>query len=313
MHLKPANFDLESKTQTGLLMGESVREKSRYLDYWELTKPRLSMLSVITAIVGYLAALPTRDPGVLTTLIFGTSLAAGGAAALNQWMERVADAKMVRTRGRPLPAGLVTPEAALVFGLVLCLSGDLLLYVGVNGLAALLAVITQVAYLLAYTPLKKLTPWCTEVGAIPGALPPLIGWAAAESGISTLGWILFAILLFWQIPHFMALAWTFRKDYAQAGFPMGSVIDPSGRRIARQSFLFTSLLFACSLLPAFLGFTTVFYTCLATVLGLWFLFAATRFLLAIDRGKAARRLFLASIAYLPILLGGLVLDRLLLG
>ena len=312
MNLKPARFQYESKTETGLLLGESVREKSRYLDYWELTKPRLTMLSVITAIVGYLAALPIRDSSVLTILIIGTSLAAGGAAALNQWMERAADAKMVRTRGRPIPTGQVTPEAALVFGLILCLSGDLLLYAGVNWLAALLALVTQIAYLLAYTPLKKLTPWCTEVGAIPGALPPLIGWAAAESGISTLGWILFAILLFWQIPHFMALAWTFRDDYAKAGFRMGSVVDPTGGRIARQAFIFTLLLTASSFLPAFFGFTTIFYTSLAAVLGLWFLFTATRFLLAIDRELAARKLFWASIAYLPILLGGLVFDRLLL-
>ena len=312
MNLKPARFQYESKTGTGLLIGEATREKSRYSDYWELTKPRLSMLSVITAIVGYLAALPVREPGVLASLIIGTSLAAGGAAALNQWAERVADAKMVRTRGRPIPAGLVTPEAALIFGLFLCLAGDLLLVAGVNILAASLALATQAAYLLAYTPLKKHTPWCIEVGAIPGALPPLIGWAAAESGISTLGWILFAILLFWQIPHFMALAWTYRKDYARAGFPMGSVTDPSGNGIARQSFIFTILLFGCSLLPALLGFTTIFYTSLAIVTGLWFLYAATRFLFTQDRDRAARKLFLASIAYLPILLGGLVLDRLLL-
>ncbi len=312
MNLKPASFQYESKTETGILLGDAVREKSRYSDYWELTKPRLSMLSVITAIVGYLAALPVREPGVLASLIFGTSLAAGGAAALNQWMERVADAKMVRTQGRPIPSGMVTPEAALIFGLILCLAGDVLLFAGVNLLAALLALVTQVAYLLAYTPLKKHTPWCLEVGAIPGALPPLIGWAAAESGISTLGWILFAILLFWQIPHFMALAWTYRKDYARAGFPMGSVIDPSGNRIARQSFLFTLLLFVGSMMPALLGFTTMFYTVLAMVTGTWFLLAATRFLFSNDREWAARKLFLASIAYLPILLGGLVLDRLLL-
>lgn len=312
MSSKQASYRFNSKAQAGVLIGETVERKSVLLEYFELTKPRLSMLSVITAIVGYLAALPDRNALVMMSLVLGTSLAAGGAAALNQWMEREADARMVRTRQRPLPAGTVSPVMALALGLVLCFAGDVLLLIGVNWLAALLAAITQISYLIAYTPLKQRTPWCTEVGAIPGALPPLIGWAGAEGGISALGWILFAILLFWQIPHFMALAWTYRKDYEQGGFPMGSVVDPSGKRIARESFGCTLLLMAVSLLPFVLGFTTLFYAVVAGICGLWFLHRSVKFLSPADRSPAARKLFTASIAYLPIVLGALVIDRILL-
>lgn len=305
----PSEVNSSAHTRTDSAVGS----KNHLLEYWELTKPRLSLLSVITAIVGYLAALPSRESWVLLVVIFGTSLAAGGAAVLNQWMERKADAKMVRTRRRPIPSGTVSSEAALLYGLLLCVSGDIVLWLWANWLAGTLAILTQLSYLLVYTPLKKRTPWCTHTGALPGAIPPLIGWAAVEGRISLLGWILFAILFFWQIPHFMSLAWTYRRDYASAGFPMSSVIDPSGRRASLQSLLFTVLLILSSLLPSLYGYTTFSYTLVALGVGSWLLFHAIRFLDEEVRDRFARSLFITSIAYLPILLSTLVVDRILLG
>lgn len=311
MRNEPSSLQYEAESRSTVIADSSSESRFLIHEFWELTKPRLSLLSVITAIVGYLAALPQGASTTLVSLVFGTCLAAGGAAVLNQWMEWEADARMVRTRQRPIPAGEITPEAALLYGLILCVAGSLILWTCVNRVSALLAIFTQVSYLLAYTPLKKRTPWCTQIGAIPGAMPPLIGWAAAEGNISTLGWILFAILLFWQIPHFMAIAWTFREDYATAGFTIFSVVDPSGKRISRQSFICTLLLIACSLLPAAFGYTSIFYMLVAVPAGAWILYHAGFFLLAGKRDKFARSLFFVSIAYLPILLGALVVDRML--
>ena len=303
---------MNSETSAELLAGEKVESKSHLLALLELTRPRLSMLSVITAIVGYLAAQPQRDLSLLAYLILGTSLAAGGAAALNQWIERDADARMERTRNRPLPSGAVSPGLATAYGLALCIGGDLLLLVGVNGLAAFLALLTQLSYLLAYTPLKKHTPLSAEFGTIPGAIPPLIGWAAAEGGISLLGWLLFAIMVCWQIPHFMAIAWTHRQDYAKAGFQMSTVVEPSGRRSARKSLVFTIGLLVTSLLPTLFGYTTIYYAFVAVAAGLWMLHRALRFCRSEIRDEAARQLFLTSIGYLPLLFAALVLDRWLL-
>ena len=312
MRLKTTHFRYEPKATTNILVSDQAQARATWLDYWELTKPRLSLLSVITAIVGYLVALPQKDASVLVNLIAGTTLAAGGAAVLNQWLEHEADARMARTWKRPIPAGAIAPAPALVFGLILCASGDAILWAAVNSLAAGLAIATQVSYLLIYTPLKKYTPWSTEVGAIPGALPPLIGWAGAKADISLLGWILFAILLCWQIPHFMAIAWTYREDYREAGFPVVSTIDRSGHRCARQALVFTVLLLISSLLPSVLGFATLFYTAIAGISGAWFLYRAICFQNAAKRESAAKRLFVASITYLPIVLAALVFDRLLL-
>ena len=309
---RPCRYQFEAETRTPVASNSIVASKSTALEFWELTKPRLSLLAVITAIVGYLTALQNREPIVLVALIFGTSLAAGGVGALNQFMEREADSRMARTRGRPIPSGSLTPGTALVFGLILCGAGNIALWLCVNQLSALLAVLTQITYLLAYTPLKKRTPWCTHVGAIPGSIPPLIGWAAAEGTISTLGWILFSILLFWQIPHFMAIAWTYRDDYSRAGFPIASVTDPTGNVVSWQSLVTTILLVTCSLLPTALQFTSTFYSLIATIAGIWFLYYSICFLSRNYRDRAARRLFIVSIAYLPILLGALVVDRIFL-
>lgn len=278
-------------------------------EFWELTKPRLSFLSVITALVGYLVALPERNWGLLGALMLGTSLAAGGAGALNQWWEREQDAKMVRTRNRPIPSGIVPPKVAFIYGMTLSILGCFILHWGTNSLATWLTVLTLISYVLVYTPLKLLSSWCTEIGTIPGALPPLIGWAAAAGNLSTLGWILFAILVTWQMPHFMAIAWMYRKDYAKAQFPMLSVKDLTGKNVAMHALVYTLLLVACSILPTFLGFTTWLYGAMAIISGVYFTKLAWTFYTANQRELPARRLFIASVIYLPILLAALVVDR----
>ncbi|MDQ8194252.1 heme o synthase [Coraliomargarita sp. SDUM461004] len=282
--------------------------RSRVNGYYELTKPRLSFMSVITAIIGYLSADPQRDFGTLASLLIGTSLAAGGAAVLNQWLEREADAQMVRTKDRPIPSGQIAPYNALMFGMGLSIFGTYLLYAGANPLAGLITAATVASYVLLYTPLKKLTTWNTLIGAIPGALPPLIGWAAAEGKISTLGWILFAILFLWQMPHFFAIAWTYRKDYKQGGFIMLSNTDADGTIVARQAFVFAVALVLSTLLPTLLGYASWGYGSIAIIAGCYILRPAWTFLKAEIRDTAARRLFIASIFYLPALLIPLVLD-----
>lgn len=282
--------------------------RERLNGYYELTKPRLSFMSVVTAIIGYLAADPSRDLGVLASLIIGTSLAAGGAAVLNQWLEREADAKMVRTKDRPIPSGQIVPYNALMYGLGLSIFGSYLLYAGANPLAGLLTATTVASYVLLYTPLKSLTTWNTLIGAIPGALPPLIGWAAAEGRISTLGWILFAVLFLWQMPHFFAIAWTYRKDYLKGGFVMLSNADENGSAVARQSFAFAIALVISTLLPTLLGYASLGYGAVAVIAGCYILRPAWLFLNAEKRDASARRLFITSIFYLPALLIPLVLD-----
>jgi len=282
--------------------------RARLEDFYELTKPRLSFLSVITAVVGYLAADPSRNFSVLISLLIGTSLAAGGAAVLNQWLEREADAKMVRTRSRPIPAGRINPTHAFIYGMSLSVVGCYLLYTGANLLAGTLTAATIASYVLLYTPLKRLTTWNTLVGSIPGALPPLIGWAAAEGRISTLGWILFAILFLWQMPHFFAIAWTHRKDYAEGGFVMLSNADANGRKVAVQAFVFCLALVISTLLPAILGYASWVYGAIATIAGIYILRPSIAFLNESNRDVAARKLFFASIFYLPALLFPLVLD-----
>ena len=283
--------------------------KALFADYVELTKPRLSSLSVLTALVGYLAARPAHEGWKLVFAVAGTACAAGGAAALNQYMEWDTDALMRRTADRPIPSGKVATGSAFVLGWGLCVAGLAILYGEVNGLSAFFALLTMVCYLALYTQAKKRSPWATEIGALAGALPPLIGWAAAEGKISALGWILFGVLLFWQIPHFMAIAWLYRSDYAAAHFPMLSVRDGSGRQVARWSLVSAILLVAVSLLPTLLGFASAYYLVVALVVGVWFVGRAVAFLRPAGRESAARSLFFASLAYLPIQLVMLVADR----
>ncbi|HLP01876.1 MAG TPA: heme o synthase [Opitutaceae bacterium] len=289
----------------------AVAPSTPWRDCLELTKPGLSLLSVLTALAGYFAARPEIALRTLLALALGTTLCAGGAAALNQFLEADTDARMRRTRERPLPAGRLPSGAAFVLGTGLCFVGVALLLSLVNGLAAACAGLTIITYLALYTPAKRTSRWSTEIGAVAGAFPPLIGWTAAENALGPLGWILFGVLLFWQIPHFMAIAWLCRDDYAAAGFPMLAVRDSGGRRVARYAFVAALLLGALGLAPAALGLSSWAYGAAATLLGGWFAQVAWRFMRGEKTASAARRLFFVSIIDLPLLLGALVADRVL--
>lgn len=286
-----------------------VPPKPVFGDYLELTKPRLSLLSVLTTLVGYVTARPPWVPVEFISLMVGTCLAAGGVAALNQWLEADTDAKMRRTADRPIPTGKVPTGSAFVLGMLMCMTSLGLMFIKVNGIATLFTLLTIFAYLAWYTPAKRWSRWSTEIGAIAGALPPLIGWSAAEGGVSALGWILFGVLFFWQVPHFMAIAWYYRRDYATVHFPMLPVRDEKGGRVAAWSFINTLLLLAVSVLPAFLGLASVYYAGIALAAGLWFLWRAVVFLKPEGRDQAARKLFFASLLYLPVTLIALVVDR----
>jgi protoheme IX farnesyltransferase len=286
---------------------------SSWRDLLDLTKPRLSLLSVLTTLVGYAAARPGWHAREFAFLCLGTCACAGGVAAVNQWMESDTDARMDRTAGRPLPSGRLPGGNAFVLGWGLTACGLGCIFAQVNGLAAFFALATVVSYLALYTPAKRESPWATEIGAIAGAFPPLIGWAAAEGGrihVGALGWILFGILTTWQIPHFMAIAWTYRQDYAKVNFPMLTTRDPDGGRVARWSLVNTVAVVALCLLPSLLGLTTPGYAVVTAVLGAWFLTRALAFLRPAGRDANARKLFLCSIAWLPLQLGALVIDRL---
>jgi protoheme IX farnesyltransferase len=280
-------------------------------DYLELTKPRLSLLSVLTALVGYYSARPEHGWARPAWLALGTSLAAGGVAALNQMIESETDARMQRTASRPIPAGKIPDGSAYVLGWAMCFAALVIIFTQVGKLAALFTLLTIASYLGWYTPAKRSSRWSTEIGAIAGAFPPLIGWSAAEGGVGPLGWILFGILFFWQIPHFMAIAWIYRRDYSAVSFPMLPVRDDSGSKVAGWSLVAAALLVALTLAPAFLGLTTRWYAGAAAVAGAWFLWRAAAFTRTDGRDKSARRLFNASLAYLPAVLGALVADRLI--
>jgi len=281
---------------------------------YELTKPRLSLLSVFTASLGYLVREPLQaDLSIFVSLTIGTALAAGGAASLNQWMERREDALMARTASRPLPAGLVSPEFAVFFGIALSFLGLYILWAGTNPWAAILTLATLAVYLLLYTPLKKRSPYATEIGAVSGALPPLIGWVAAEGAPTTYGWILFGILFTWQLPHFMAIAWNFRDDYSKGGFKLHQLGDSDGRALARKSLFYSVLLTAFVFSPYFLPLQQstpgTFYLASALFLSLYLLIPAFRFLISANRDQSAKKLFFVTIIYLPLLLAALVIDR----
>ena len=278
-------------------------------DFAELVKARLTLLVLLTTAVGYyLAAVPPINPLALFHAVFGTALAAAGAAALNQWWERRLDALMHRTMTRPIPAGRMLPRDALILGCLLSVAGVIYLTLKCNPLSAGLAAATIIIYIFAYTPLKRVSTFNTLVGAIPGAIPPMVGWAAASGRLEPGAWSLFAILFCWQLPHFFAIAWMYREDYARAGFEMISKDDDSGARSASQSVLFCILLLFISGSPAFLKVVNYNYLTVELILNGLFIFAAMRFLrtqLPVD----ARRLFLTSIIYLPLLLAALVFTK----
>lgn len=275
----------------------------------ELAKARLTLLVVITTFVGFLlASRPPLDWWLLLHSVIGTALLASGASALNQWLERRLDALMERTQDRPLPSGRMQPRTALILGLTGSLAGLVQLLVAVNGMTALLGVLTLAAYVVIYTPLKTITPFNTIVGAIPGAMPPLMGWVAARGEINAAGWTLFAVQFFWQLPHFLAIAWLYRDDYARAGFRMLPIVDPDGRQTGFHAVSHTLGLLTVSLAPVALGMAGVAYLLAAVLLGAGFLILAIRFARRLDR-LAARALFLASIIYLPALLAVMVWDK----
>jgi len=267
------------------------------------------LLVLLTTAVGfYLASESPVDYRALVHTVFGTAAAAAGAAALNQWWERRADALMHRTRTRPIPAGRMSPLQALTLGAALSVFGVVYLAIICNAVSAALAAITIVVYIFAYTPLKRASTANTAVGAIPGAIPPMIGWAAARGDVDVGAWSLFVIVFLWQLPHFFAIAWMCRDDYSRAGFRMISSDDSSGERSASQSVFFCILLLVLAGLPAFVGIVNYVYEAIELVLGGLFVAVAMRFL-RLRTASAARLLFIASIAYLPLLLGALVLTK----
>jgi protoheme IX farnesyltransferase len=278
-----------------------ARRASGLTDYIALTKPRLNFLVVATSAAGYyLGATAGIDQLSMVEAVAGTALVAGGAAVLNQLYERDTDALMRRTRLRPLPAGRVAPADARIFGLALSAAGLTLLAARANWLSAALALATLLTYLLIYTPMKRRTPLSTIVGALPGALPALIGWTASHGSIDRSGAALFAIVFCWQLPHFMAIAWLYREDYAKAGFPMLPVIDPDGTRAGKQAVYWAVLLVLASLEPTLSGLAGRTYFAVALVLGAALFGLAVRF--AADRNEGtARALFYGSITYLPLL------------
>ena len=299
--------DVRAEIAPAALAG--VRRQSNLGDYVALTKPRLNFLVVLTSAAGYyLGALSSINLWQMTQAVVGTALVAGGAAVLNQVYERDTDALMRRTLGRPLPDHRVTAGDATIFGLALALAGIALLALGANLLAALLALATLFVYLMVYTPMKRRSPVATLVGAVPGALPALIGWAAARGAATTGGWILFAIVFLWQIPHFMAIAWMYREDYRSAGFPMLPVIEPDGRRTGRQALLFAAALLPVSLAPTFVGLSGWIYFSIALALSISLLILSIRF--AATRSEtSARWLFFGSITYLPLIWAAMILNH----
>lgn len=287
-----------------------IKERNRHAaDFAELVKARLTFLVLVTTAVGYyLGAKSPVSVGGLIHTVFGTALAAGGAAALNQWWERTFDALMHRTQTRPLPAGRMKPAHAAVIGIVLSVSGVAYLAFAANLLSAILAAVTVLIYLFAYTPLKRISVTNTLVGAVPGAIPPLIGWAAARGTLTWQAWSLFAIMFCWQMPHFFAIAWMYREDYARAGFRMLSNSGADGKRSGRQALVFAVLLINASCLPAFLRLSSPTFLALEILLSVGFAVIAGRFAFHRDR-RNARLLFLTSIIYLPALLLVLVLTK----
>lgn len=286
------------------------KQRPLVLDLWDLLKPEISFLVTISALGGFMLGSPgDMDGALLCAMLFGTALTAGGVGALNHYLERGFDATMKRTANRPLPSGRVHPTVALVFGVSITTAGVGLLFFFTNLLTAALAALTVVLYLAVYTPLKRRTTYNTLVGTIPGALPALGGWAAATGNLGLGGWTIFAILMFWQMPHFLSLAWMYRKDYARAGYKMTPVDDPTGSRTVKETLFYTLLLGLASVSPALVGVAGWAYWPGAVILSIWFLFPVYAFYRS-RTAQDARRVLMASIMYIPLLLVLLFVDRL---
>ena len=277
-------------------------------DYWELSKPRLISMVLLSSMVGYYLGMKGNFSWPLfSRTLIGTALTAAGSMALNQWMETDRDAKMKRTENRPLPAGRLTGSQALSFGILTILLGIASLFFFVNKLSAMMSAFTVLSYLFFYTPLKPVTTYSTLAGAIPGAIPPLIGWAAVRGELSWEAWTLFAIIFFWQLPHFLAISWMFRHEFAAANFKMLAVVDQDGRQVARQMVYYSAILLPVSLLPTFMHLTGKVYFIGAAILGMIFIWNSLQCLRDLD-GKA-RLLFRTSLVYLSVLLFLMVVDK----
>ncbi len=305
------------KANAATLTADTVAgPRSAFAIWSDLVKMRLTVLVLLTTLAGFYAGVEgSTDWVLLLNALLGTALVACGASALNQWWEREHDAKMARTETRPLPAGELTPATVLLVGGLLSVAGMIHLALFVNKLTSLLGALSLLSYVLVYTPLKRVTTLNTAIGAIPGALPPLMGWTAVRDHVSLEGWALFAILFFWQLPHFLAIAWMYREEYAQAGYVMLPSRDPQGLRTGRQAVSHTLGLIAVSLCPALplsgpgsLPVAGSIYFFGALLLGLGFLWCAIQFSRDLTRPRA-RILFFASILYLPLLLGLMALDK----
>jgi heme o synthase len=291
------------------LAGTRVRSQSRIVDFLALTKPRVVLMVLVTTFVGFhLATVGPLDPWVLLRTLIGTGLAAAGSLALNQFVEREADGRMERTRRRPLPDKRLQPREALGFGLALSLAGPVFLWLTVNALSAVVVTVSATSYLLAYTPLKRQSSLCTVVGAIPGALPPVTGWVAARGEFGTGAWVLFGILFLWQLPHTLAIACVYRRDYARADLRMLPVVDPDGRSTGRHVVINCLALLSAGLLPALAGMAGSAYLLGALTLGIAMLVCGLG--LAVGRTvNSARRLVYASLIYLPAVFVLMAIDK----
>ena len=288
---------------------ETIGLREKIAAYLELTKPRIAFLLVLTSAAGfYLGSEKGFNFAVFFNAMIGITLLAFGVATLNQVWEVKTDALMPRTAMRPLVVGKITSKEALIFGLLQCLVAEIYLTFLVNPLTAILGLIVIVGYVLLYTPLKTRTSASTAIGAFPGALPPLMGWTAASNEITLGAWILFAMLFLWQFPHFLAIAWMYREQYAKAGILMLPVVEPEGKITARQIVIFTVLLLPVSLAPFFIGLAGWIYLIGAAVLGVWFLSASISAARAKTNEKA-RKLLLVSVIYLPLVYLLMVLNK----
>ena len=287
---------------------KSGKASSRLRVFSELIKARLTLMVLVTTTMGFYLATNAMDWLLLFRALFGTGLLACGAAALNQYLEKDLDARMQRTASRPIPVGQIAPETALLLGGALSAAGLVYIASQVNLLTSVIGAVTLVSYIAVYTPLKRVTPINTVVGAVPGALPPLMGWTAAGGEITEKGLALVAILYFWQLPHFFAIAWIYREEYAKAGFVMLSLDDESGERTSQQAVAYAVSLLPFSILPYAFGMAGAVYFAGAIILGGLYLAFAISFYRKLSIASA-RRLFIYSIVYLPLLLGLIFLDR----
>jgi protoheme IX farnesyltransferase len=288
---------------------KSLGLRERLFAFAELTKPRIAFMLVLSSAAGfYMGTTGGFDAPLFVNSMIGIALLAFGVATLNQYVERRTDAFMERTASRPLPTGKITPVEALAFGVLLCLGAEVYLYFLVNPLTAVLGITVIIGYVLLYTPLKSVSSASTAIGAIPGAMPPLMGWTAAANEIALGAWILFVFLFLWQFPHFFAIAWMYKEQYANAGIKMLPVVDRDGRLTARQIVMFTILLVVVSVAPFFFGMTGFMFPLVTSLLGGWFMWQSIRTARA-KTPEMSRKLLMVSVIYLPIVFLAMVLDK----